>query len=262
VGHAERPGFFLMQGPLAVNWRAPGHPRIENASITTPNWGRPDRVRSWLDCGVHVKGRPEWLFIKLHTHGAVERDFDALFGDKAFQMHRTLNEMCNDGRDYQLHYVTARQAYNLAKAAERGLGGDPRQWLDLVVDKPATAFYALPQQHDLAACTARRLRLSNIDAAAGDATLSTTIGALRELRGPYAALDIDSGDASTPGSIEIEPRGAGALQLAFARPVALEGEFGGAHVEPADATGTRWRVQPAADGLLRLRCHERATVAA
>jgi hypothetical protein len=250
-----------MQGPLAINWRAPGYPRIENASITTPNWGRPDRVRSWLDCGVHVKGRPEWLFIKLHTHGAVERDFDALFGEKAFQMHQTLNELCNDGRDYQLHYVTARQAYNLAKAAERGLGGDPRQWLDLVVDKPATAFYALPQQHDLAVCTARRLRLANVDAAAGEATLSTTVGALREVRGPFAALDIDSAD-TVAGSIAIEARGAGEMHLAFARPVELESEFGGARVDPIDATGTRWRVQPAAAGLLRLRHRERATVAA
>jgi len=260
VGRSDREGFFLMQGPLAINWHAPGHPRIENASLTTPNWGRPDRVRSWLDCGVHVKGRPEWLFIKLHTHGAVERDFDALFGDKAFQMHATLNELCNDGRKYQLHYVTARQAYNLAKAAERGLGGDPRQWLDLVVDKPATAFYALPRQHDLAVCTAQRLRVANIDAAAGDATLSTTVGALRELRGAFSALDITSGNADTAASIAIEPRGTGELQLAFAQPVELEGD--GVRLAATDAGGSRWSVQPGAAGPLRLRYRQRATVAA
>ena len=178
------------------------------------------------------------------------------------RMHEALNEMCNDGREYQLHYVTARQAYNLAKAAERGLDGDPRQWLDLVVGKPATAFYALPQQHDLAACTARRLRLSNIDTAAGEAMLSTTIGTLRELRGTFSALDIDGGDAATPGSIAIEPRGPGAMHLAFGRPVKLESEPGGARVDATDAAGTRWRVQPAADGLLRLRYRERAPVAA
>ena len=56
VGQGDRPGFWLMQGPLAINWRAPGHLCIENASITTLNWGRSDRVRSWLDCGVHVQG--------------------------------------------------------------------------------------------------------------------------------------------------------------------------------------------------------------
>jgi hypothetical protein len=61
-----------MQGPLSINWRAPKYPRIENASLTSENWGRRDRIRAWLDCQVHVQGRPEWLFIKLHTHGAVE----------------------------------------------------------------------------------------------------------------------------------------------------------------------------------------------
>ena len=262
VGQADRPGFFLMQGPLAVNWRAPGHPRIENASLTTSNWGRPDRVRAWLDCNVHVQGRPEWLFIKLHTHGAVEHDFDALFGETAFKMHTTLNEVCNDGKRYKLHYVTARQAYNLAKAAERGLGGDPRQWLDLVVDKPATAFYALAAQHDLAVCTAGRLRLANVDAAAGDATLSTTVGALRELRGPFAALDIAADSGAAPGSIAIELRGAGDTQLTFARPVELESDGADGRIESTDAAGLRWRVRTSAAGTVSLRYRERAAVAA
>jgi hypothetical protein len=119
VGVADPRGFFLMQGPLGINWRAPGYPRIENASLTSSNWGRPDRIAAWLDCQVHVQGRPDWLFVKLHTHGAVERDFDALFGEKAYLMHQALNETCNDGRRYQLHYVTARRAYNLAKAPRR-----------------------------------------------------------------------------------------------------------------------------------------------
>ena len=85
---------------------------------------------------------------------------------------------------------------------------------------------------------------------------------MRELRGPFSALDLDGGDAATPGSIAIEPRGAGELELAFRQPVELEGESGSARVTAIDAAGTRWRVQPAADGLLRLRYRERATVAA
>ena len=255
VGRASEPGFFLMQGPLAVNWRAPRYPRIENASLTSANWGRPDRVRTWLDCNVHVKGRPEWLFVKLHTHGAVEWDFDALFGEKAFQMHRTLNEMCNDGSRYKLHYVTARQAYNLAKAAERGLTGDPSQYLDLVVGKPATAHYALAAPHDLAACTGERLRLANVDAADG-AALATTVGALRELRGAFTGLDIASS-----GSIEIDLLG-GELHLAFARPVELEADGDGAHPESLDASGTRWRLPARAAGHARLRYRERVPVAA
>src|SRR5262249_24080777 len=144
-------------------------------------------------------------------------DFDALFGEKAMRMHETLNELCNDGTRYQLHYVTAREAYNLAKAAERGLGGDPRQWLDLVVDRPATHWYALGVEHEVAACTGTRLRIADVAPDAGN-VLKTRVGALREVRGAFSAVAIDA-SAST---IEISVPAASELTLVFERPVQLE----------------------------------------
>jgi hypothetical protein len=36
----------------------------------------------------------------------------------------------NDGARYVLHYITARQAYNLARAAAEGATGQPQQYLD------------------------------------------------------------------------------------------------------------------------------------
>ena len=262
VGHADAAGFFLMQGPLAINWRAPGYPRIENASLTSANWGRPDRVRAWLDCGVHVKGRPEWLFVKLHTHGAVERDFDALFGEKAFKMHATLNEVCNDGRRYQLHYVTARQAYNLAKAAERGLGGDPRQWLDLVVERPATAHYALGVEHDLAICTPTMLRIANVAEAATPVTLKTRVGALREARGPWTEIDLEAADGASQGSIALTMRAAGELTLSFDRAVDVENKGTVGILHPIDPSGAHWRLETRAPGTAQLRYRDRAALAA
>jgi hypothetical protein len=257
VGQAAEPGFFLMQGPLAINWRAPGYPRIENASLTSANWGRPDRVQAWLDCEVHVKGRPEWLFVKLHTHGAVEWDFDALFGDKALKMHETLNEVCNDGQRYQLHYVTARQAYNLAKAAERGLGGDPRQYLDLVVGRPATDFYAMATPHDLHSCTATRLRIDGIDD--GDAALlHTRVGDLRTLQGPMSAIEIDAA-ADGASRIVVQARAPGEFVARFAHPVLLEAE-GGDAPQCLDAEGSAWRIATRAAGALHL-VHRTAALA-
>jgi hypothetical protein len=257
VGNIATPGFFLMQGPLAINWRAPGYPRIENASLTSANWGRPDRVKAWLDCEVHVKGRPEWLFVKLHTHGAVERDFDALFGEKAFRMHQSLNELCNDGRKYQLHYVTARQAYNLAKAAERGLDGDPRQYLDLVVDRPATDFYALASQHDLQSCSPTHLRIAALDGAAM-APLKTRVGALRQLSGAWDAVAVDATGAAS-GAIDVTMRQPGELTLSFDRPVELIGD---ATLRALDETQTLWSLRPSSAGQVPLRYRARALVAA
>lgn len=216
IGVTNTPGMLLLQGPLGINWRAPGHPRIENAALTSQNWGRADRIRCWLDYNIHVSGRPEWLFVKLHAHGAVERDFDALFGERAFAMHRLLNEHFNDGRRYRLHYATARQAFNIVKAAEQGKGGNPAEWRDFCVGPQAHAFYTLDVPHDLEICTGTRLRLTNVDAP-GSANLRARVGPVRVVRGPIRALEIDDAKAelrlssqdSAPTSgeftIELEP---------------------------------------------------------
>jgi hypothetical protein len=180
----------MLQGPLAINWRAPGYPRIENASLTTPNWGRPDRVAQWLACNVHVRGRPEWLFVKLHTHGAIERDFDALFGEKAFEMHKTLNEVCNDGREYRLHYVTAREAYNIAKAAEAGLDGDPSAHRDFRLPRQANHYYVADAPHRLQACLPTRVALDP-EQPERPARVQLRELSVREVRGRFRSLDID-----------------------------------------------------------------------
>lgn len=190
VGEPDPPGLFLMQGPLGINWRAPDYPHIENASLTTENWGRLDRIRKWLDCQVHVKGRPDWLFIKLHAHGAIERDFDALFGERAYATHRMLNEQYNDGRHYRLHYATARQAYNIAKAAEHGKGGDPSNWLDYIISLPANAYYSANARHELKCCTPVRLTLTGIEPGAAT-RVRNRVGPITQIGGPLTMLDLD-----------------------------------------------------------------------
>jgi hypothetical protein len=161
VASAGRP--LLIQGPLGINVRGRGYPRIENSSLTTRNWGSPDRIRTWIRCHIHVRGRPEWLFVKLHAHGAVERDFDALFGERARAMHRTLAERYNDGKRFKLHYVTARQAFNVIRAAEQGLEGDPVQYVDHEIPPQVTSLYGADVTHELRCCTPHRLRIEALD---------------------------------------------------------------------------------------------------
>ena len=191
VGVKDPPGFFLMQGPLGLRWQRPWRPRIENASLTSANWGSPERIRSWIDCHVHVRGRPDWLFIKLHTHGAIERDFDALFGERARKMHRLLNTEYNDGRNWRLHYVTARQAFNIAKAAEHGLDGDPQDHLDYIVKEPALRHYLVDAEHDLLRCSARQLRL-RVDGATGPVHAQARIGPVSNMDGTWREISADA----------------------------------------------------------------------
>ncbi len=124
----------LLQGPLLIDWgrRVAGVPvpRLENGDLTAEYPPSAARFRRWARAMVQLDGRPEWIFIKLHAHGLVERHREALIG---VPMRRTLDEVLerySDGRLYQVHFVTAREAANIIFAAVDGQQGDPGQFRD------------------------------------------------------------------------------------------------------------------------------------
>jgi hypothetical protein len=151
---------LMIQGPLGFNLSDLSRPRIENASITDDNHGRPDRIDTWVDYHIHVRDRPEWLFVKLHCHGALESDFSSILGDKALQMHESLASKLNDGKSYRLHYVTARESYNIIRAAEECATGDPSQYRDFEVGPPVTKRYWASGPHKVVKCNDSQLELS------------------------------------------------------------------------------------------------------
>jgi hypothetical protein len=133
---------MIVQGPLGLNWRERRMgvmPRIENADVRRSCPPTPGRVDAWIRTGIHVEGRPEWVFVKVHTHGTQEHDMDTLLGAPVEAMHDHLERVYNDGRNYVLHYVTAREMYNIIKAAEAGRSGNPREYRDFALPKPAHA---------------------------------------------------------------------------------------------------------------------------
>ena len=93
-----------------------------------PPW--PGRIDRWVAANVHVKGRSEWVFVKVHTHGARPRNFNAYFERSAAMLHRHLTSRYDDGREWALHYATARETYNIIKAAEAGKSGNPNDYRD------------------------------------------------------------------------------------------------------------------------------------
>ena len=139
VGGTASGDLMIVQGPLGLNWRERKFgvlPRIENADVRRGCPPTPERVDAWVNTGIHVEGRPEWVFVKVHTHGTQERDMDTLLGDAAQRMHEHLERAYNDGERYVLHYVTARETYNIIKAAEAGHGGDPHAFRDFLLPPP------------------------------------------------------------------------------------------------------------------------------
>jgi hypothetical protein len=139
VGGAPSGDLMIVQGPLGLNWRERKFgvlPRIENADVRRGCPPTPERVDAWVKTGIHVEGRPEWVFVKVHTHGTQERDMDTLLGEAAQRMHQHLERAYNDGKRYVLHYVTARETYNIIKAAEAGHRGDPHAFRDFLLPPP------------------------------------------------------------------------------------------------------------------------------
>jgi len=139
VGGTPSGDLMIVQGPLGLNWRERKFgvlPRIENADVRRGCPPTPERVDAWVKTGIHVEGRPEWVFVKVHTHGTQERDMDTLLGEAAQRMHQHLERAYNDGKRYVLHYVTARETYNIIKAAEAGHRGDPHAFRDFLLPPP------------------------------------------------------------------------------------------------------------------------------
>lgn len=139
VGKAASGDLMILQGPLGLNfsWRTQsGMPHIENSDVRKTMPPLKTRIDQWVNSNIHVKGRPEWVFIKVHTHGAQEGDMDTLLGEPRHFLHGYLEEQYNDGEEYVLHYVSAREMYNIAKAAEAGKSGNPNDYRDYFLPRP------------------------------------------------------------------------------------------------------------------------------
>jgi hypothetical protein len=139
VGDKPTGDLLIVQGPLALNWdnRKFGIlPRIENSEIARHAPVNASRLRNWVGQRISVVGKSDWVFVKVYTHGCQELNFDTALGPSAATMHQHLQETCNDGTNAVLHYVTAREVFNLIKAAEAGQTGDPNQYRDFVLPPP------------------------------------------------------------------------------------------------------------------------------
>jgi hypothetical protein len=133
TGPAPGNGFMLIQGPLVLDWgrrRWGLFPRIENGCIQISQPPHIDRLALWLKASVQVSGRADWFFVKLHAHGAHEYYHEALLGEPMVRFHADLADRARRDPNFRYHYVTAREMFNLVKAAEVGWGGSVAEALD------------------------------------------------------------------------------------------------------------------------------------
>lgn len=129
---------LLVEGPLALAKREPHRGlglRLESGALDAGDPPSRARLGTWIDQFVHVDGRPEWTFVKVHTHGALEANARVLLGEPMADLHAALGELASAG--WRVHYVTAREMYNVARAAMDGMVGSPAAYVDYAIPPAA-----------------------------------------------------------------------------------------------------------------------------
>jgi hypothetical protein len=107
---------------------------VDDGDVHAAGPGSAERADRWVKADVHVDGRPDWVFIKLFTHGiSSPAEEDTVVGKTFDDTLTYLEQRYNDGERYVLHYVTAREAFNLAMAAADGKRGNPVQYYDRTI---------------------------------------------------------------------------------------------------------------------------------
>jgi hypothetical protein len=128
------PGIFplMVQGPLLVDfgrsWRAL-RLQLETGAITPRNPMSLDRLALWKQARVHVAGRQDWLFIKLHCHSMDPTQKDVVVGHP---FRKFLEQLVGGAKERKetLHFVTAREMTNIILAACDGKEGNPGHYRD------------------------------------------------------------------------------------------------------------------------------------
>jgi hypothetical protein len=196
---------LIFQGPLQVDWRAGAFEWGALETYAPPTAARLDR---WLNAHIHVKGRPEWAFMKLHTHGMQSRQ--TFLGASLEACLQDMVERWNR-RPFRLHFVTAREAYNIVKAAEAGLTGDPNDYRNYQVQLPANRVVRCSSEWQLQRFEPGRIQLRCLER--NPVTIEFAKGPLQSVSGMIEELDyafqrekVVKLQAIPPVELQVSPR--------------------------------------------------------
>ena len=160
VGRRPSGDLMIFQGPVGLNLRTGAW---DDGSLEDTSPPDPRRLAAWLKGNVHVAGRPEWVFVKVHTHAMQNRA--SFLGPEADRLFSEMEHWWNRP-PFRLHYVTCREAYNLVKAAEAGRSGDPDNYRDFAIAPPANRRIRCSGDWHLRSYTPQRVHLDVLDAQA------------------------------------------------------------------------------------------------
>jgi hypothetical protein len=125
---------LILPGVLVFDWtrRKKGLPlpKIEDGELSAMKPLDLRRLDRWRKARIAVAGKPEWIFIKLYCHGFFDRDQPFSIGEEAKRFFAEIVEFGAGSGNFQTHFATAREAFNLIAAAVDGQTGSPHRWRD------------------------------------------------------------------------------------------------------------------------------------
>jgi hypothetical protein len=125
---------IIFTGPLLLDWRrntgVVPQLRVETGDITRKAPLDMQRFNLWRSARIGVSGRPDWIFVKLFCHGFFDGDQPSLVGDRMREFWMRVFELSQQTAEFQVHFATAREAFNMAYAAVDGHAGNPGEYRD------------------------------------------------------------------------------------------------------------------------------------
>jgi hypothetical protein len=121
---------IILTGPLIFNWdrRRPGY--IEDGALCGKYPVDTTRLNRWRKTHIAVKGRPDWIFIKLFCHGFFPGDQEATMGETVKRFWSEVADEAERTGRFKIHFATAREVFNIAMAAVDGHASDPSAYRD------------------------------------------------------------------------------------------------------------------------------------
>jgi hypothetical protein len=127
----------IMQGPLVFNWtrtvKGIPVPRLDDGALVANQALDDGRFRRWMSANVTVQSRSDIVFVKLYCHGFFDHDQSACIGEDAARFFGKLVEDGEKSGKYSIRFASAREAFNIAMAANAGLNGDPNEYRNYVL---------------------------------------------------------------------------------------------------------------------------------
>ncbi len=153
VNRQQNGDLMIFQGPLYIKWN---DAYIDYAAVESGTPYYSGRFRNWINAGIHVEDKPEWVFIKLHTHGI--QNYSTVLSPEYDLFLQEIEEYSKQN-NLRLHYVTSREAYNIVKAAEAGEEESPDNYRDYIIPPPVNRFVKSNIAYKLTEYSAESVRI-------------------------------------------------------------------------------------------------------